>query len=248
MQAEKFIEILSQPERLDHGSEEQLRQLVEKFPYSQPLRILLAKNLQKLQRPDFEKQVNQAAACATDRRKFQGYISGRGKTPAATTNPTAPNPAVKKEGSSFIPFWILQLFLKKKKPAPTPKPAVLPAISAATPNGSEKAPASGPTEIPAEMPEKKAGSKHQDLIDKFISQEPRIKPRRDAHSHENLADKNQPETLDIATETLAAIFIKQGLHEKAIDIYQKLSLKFPEKSSYFAEKIDHIKNEINLKN
>jgi hypothetical protein len=89
--------------------------------------------------------------------------------------------------------------------------------------------------------------KHDDLIDRFLKEEPRIKPRRDATPGENLAEKNLLGAEEIGTETLAAIFIKQGLHQKALDIYQKLSLKFPEKSSYFAEKINSIKNENNLK-
>ena len=46
---------------------------------------------------------------------------------------------------------------------------------------------------------------------------------------------------DIITETLAKVYAKQEHFEKAILAYQKLSLKYPQKSSYFADQIKVIK-------
>jgi hypothetical protein len=47
---------------------------------------------------------------------------------------------------------------------------------------------------------------------------------------------------DILTESMAEIWEKQGNLKKAIATYEKLSFIFPEKSVYFASRIEHLKN------
>jgi tetratricopeptide (TPR) repeat protein len=49
------------------------------------------------------------------------------------------------------------------------------------------------------------------------------------------------EDRNVETEAMAEVWIKQGRHEKAIEIYQKLSLLNPSKSSYFALLIEKLK-------
>ncbi len=82
-----------------------------------------------------------------------------------------------------------------------------------------------------------------ELIDKFIIANPRIEPNRDK-AESPVEDISKPfieETGGLVTETLARIYVSQGYYSKAIDIYEKLSLKFPEKSSYFASQIEKVK-------
>ena len=45
------------------------------------------------------------------------------------------------------------------------------------------------------------------------------------------------------TETLAEIYLKQALWDKAINAYEVLSLKYPEKSGFFADRIREIKKQ-----
>jgi hypothetical protein len=79
------------------------------------------------------------------------------------------------------------------------------------------------------------------LIDKFIETSPRIQPRNESHPHTDISEESVKEHDGIFTDTLARIYIKQGLYSKAIFAYEKLILKYPEKSSYFAGQIEEIK-------
>jgi hypothetical protein len=47
---------------------------------------------------------------------------------------------------------------------------------------------------------------------------------------------------EVVTETMAEVWEKQGNREKAKETYEKLSLLNPDKSSYFAAKIEQLKN------
>jgi hypothetical protein len=82
-----------------------------------------------------------------------------------------------------------------------------------------------------------------ELIDRFIIANPRIEPKREK-SDAPIVDISTPfvEEKDVfVSETLARIYVNQGYYSRAIDIYEKLSLKFPEKSSYFASQIEKVK-------
>jgi hypothetical protein len=96
--------------------------------------------------------------------------------------------------------------------------------------------------------EEKNFKKHlqSELIDKFIIANPRIEPNKEKSNLPD-ADISKPfveEEGGFITETLAKIYTNQGYYSKAIDIYEKLSLKFPEKSSYFASQIEKVKEYI----
>ena len=83
----------------------------------------------------------------------------------------------------------------------------------------------------------------EDLIERFIKKEPGpIKADSETSLKGDASTESVGESDHLITDTLAKIYLKQGLHAKAIYAYEKLSLKFPEKSAYFAAQIDKIKN------
>ena len=84
-------------------------------------------------------------------------------------------------------------------------------------------------------------AKKFELIDKFISANPKIKPPEAGTALYDLskAQMLKPETL--MTETLARIYVEQKNYSSAIQSYKILSLKYPEKSGFFADQIKAIK-------
>jgi len=102
-------------------------------------------------------------------------------------------------------------------------------------------------EIPAVEPARsdidQKRKEQADLIDRFIMANPRIIPQieKPASPNEDLSKPFTEEHGGFVTETLARIYVTQGYYSKAIDIYEKLSLKFPQKSNYFAAQIEKIR-------
>lgn len=82
-----------------------------------------------------------------------------------------------------------------------------------------------------------------DLIDNFLNQDSfRIipKPIETAAKIEDKVKQSVSENEDLLTETLASIYIKQKHFHKAINIFEKLRLKYPEKNTYFAARISEL--------
>ncbi len=387
---QKFLEIIKNPYSLNDQTLSVLRKLEKDYPYCQSLQILLAKNLQEIDKLAFEKQVNKASAYAVDRRKFQRYISDRDKPVAeesraedsateqyVASEQQAEDAEIAKDTTEELPvaeelkkeeeikevltdqpieqnlpesvdektpypepettavegkddnsdiaveeaeeikdqgnqhLTPLQEDTTELKPAKTEKPSPASLIELVRrrlreirernnkkeesvkdakeasrnfseetkkPPAEDKEPddiASEPIKVSAEKvsqdkpfpqtEEKKAdtenthpaaGFTHYEkqaqkpdinfLIDKFLKEEPRIQVSKNLpDKQEDLSASSTNEDPQLVTETLAKIYLGQGKKEKALDIYEKLCLKFPEKSSYFAKKILDIKNEIN---
>ena len=81
----------------------------------------------------------------------------------------------------------------------------------------------------------------KELIDKFITENPSIsRPKAEFYNPISVAQNSIIDQENIVSETLAKIYEKQGYIEKAISIYEKLGLKYPKKSRYFAAQIERL--------
>ena len=83
-------------------------------------------------------------------------------------------------------------------------------------------------------------NKKNELIDKFIESSPKISPIRQEEVSKTYAEQSQTNNSYLMTETLARVYLEQKKYQKAIQAYEILILKYPEKSSFFADRISDI--------
>ncbi|KOP39691.1 hypothetical protein DBB36_07405 [Flavobacterium sp. WLB] len=95
------------------------------------------------------------------------------------------------------------------------------------------------TEIVSVEEEKK---KKAEIIDRFIETNPKISPIKPTMSTPPISfNINEEENSYLMTETLARVYLEQKKYTKAIQAYEILILKYPEKISFFADRISDIK-------
>ncbi len=92
------------------------------------------------------------------------------------------------------------------------------------------------------QPKKQVQNKNIDLIEKFLKERPKIVPVKDKTvKPPKIIEQSVVEKQMLMTETLANLYVKQKKYDKAIQAFRILSLKYPKKSSYFANQIKEIK-------
>ncbi len=85
-----------------------------------------------------------------------------------------------------------------------------------------------------------------ELIDKFIKEEPKLsRPKAEFYNPVNMAKQSVADDITFVSETLAKIYTLQGNYSKALQAYENLHLKYPEKRLYFAAQIKNIRKLIN---
>jgi hypothetical protein len=94
-------------------------------------------------------------------------------------------------------------------------------------------------------------AKKMELIDKFIEANPKIAPAKNIAPPPVNVERSTQDSSMLMTETLARVYLEQKKYSKAIQAYEILILKYPEKSVFFADRISDIKiiqQNNNLKN
>ncbi len=80
-----------------------------------------------------------------------------------------------------------------------------------------------------------------DLLDKFIENNPKIVPQENANSKIDIKASTKFDKNELMTKTLAKVYLEQKKYKKAIQAFKILSLKYPEKSGFFADQIRAVK-------
>ena len=89
-----------------------------------------------------------------------------------------------------------------------------------------------------------------EIIDSFLDKNPKIPKSNEKGNVDdflNLASDNKFNKSELMTETLAKIYVKQQKFKEALYAYRILSLKYPEKSSLFANQIKKLLKKQNKK-
>jgi len=87
-----------------------------------------------------------------------------------------------------------------------------------------------------------AREKKKTIIDQFIKLNPKIPPMKQESQSATAVEPFKEDSSVLMTETLARVYLEQKKYQKAIQAYEILILKYPEKFTFFADRISEIKN------
>ena len=278
MNAQTFYKIINNPSLLNKDSLLEFEKLVSDYPHIENIRILYALNLLVLDDYRYKQQLTKAAFYASDRKKLKELISGIiDKTTGKETLPVfskkseptdtqISETADEASQSNFktrndkidepqnnahrpikgFPADDAQIISQEKEliRQRKTKSELLKLVK------KRLAEIEKVKNSKAEQKDHKPSISNDDLINKFIEQQPSI-TRADKTESFNTDNEPIESIIDeddfFTTETLARIHSDQGNHKKAIEIYKKLILKIPEKSIYFAARIEDLNKNKNKK-
>ena len=216
MRNQKLIANIQNPMQIGKPEIADMRISLQAFPYFTSMQLLFAKGLYNTDSISYNRQLRKAAAYAGDRKLLFRLITENVKEVEQ----------------------ILEIKIEKKEKIQTPEKELeigkpLEFTEKETHSFSEWLALTKTKKID------RTKGKEENLIDKFVETEPRIsKPKREEFfSPVQSAKESLIENDEIVTETLARVYLEQAHYDKAIAAYEKLSLKFPQKSSFFANQI-----------
>lgn len=245
IQRREFEKLLENISLISVGDSGLLKQLTLEFPYFSTSYILYARSLHKQDEEIFTPALRRAAAYSGDRSRLkdliEGNIAGSSSAHVAMQDISLAEEMID-EASDSLSKEDEQAPIRDEQEAKAFSPLIGMIRGSLSEIEAQRSSKKEERDRAEEEPKEGALSK-KELIDKFITDEPRISaPKREFFSPEDKARQSLAEPEDLVSETLARIYEQQALYAKAIKIYDKLVLLIPEKSSYFAARIEELKN------
>ncbi|MDR2816270.1 MAG: tetratricopeptide repeat protein [Proteiniphilum sp.] len=234
MEKEDLYGWMENPDRLDASTLEELRTVVEEYPYFHTARLLYTKNLNLVDSQGYEEELGKTAVLCNDRRKlfYLIYREEYGKL-------LNKNEGVRLNKGDRTDE-LLESFLSSLGEREMIEPAVENMeLNLATTNYLSYLKSLGESIGNLDQAEYQK-LQHQDIIDAFIEKaesDIRFVPQETSPSGTRQEAEEKEEGGEFLTETLARIYIKQKKYEQALTIIKRLSLNFPKKSVYFAHQI-----------
>ena len=259
-----YTYLINKPDAINERQSDALEKIMEEFPYFQSARILRLKHLYNQDSFKYNYALKVAAAFTTDRSVLFDFITSDNFV-------TVQNGLYEQKVAELLNINVVESeIVDYSTPSDvinTLEQSIISSIVNANPNTQpieEKLEIGKPLEFTKEekhsfqewlqlsrlKPIERKGipsdenlekKKKIDLIDKFIKANPKISP---VNKEDVIA--SQPPIIEdksyLMTETLAKVYLEQKKFSKAIQAYEILILKYPEKSSFFADRISDIKN------
>ena len=271
MDGRQLIGYMKMPERLKGDTVKEVEQLVADYPYFAIGQALLAVAYQNAGNDRYESQLRRAAAIMPNRDKLRLFtLIARHRFESKPEVPALPDEMPNSEDTHIDNvFSSIQPIEPKEEQASgiiREKVFIIPEIDLSGSHEELSAEmalleekrksldelkaiiAKRLKELEAEKqrkekePEKPKKLSRKELIDKFILENPSIsRPKAEFYNPISVAQNSIIDQENIVSETLAKIYEKQGYFEKAMSIYEKLGLKYPEKSRYFAAQIERLR-------
>ena len=247
MDSKQLIGYMTRPETLKDGAVQEMEQLVADYPYFAIGQALLTVAYQNTDDKRYESQLRHTAAIMPNRDKLRLFtLIARHRWTSEPEVPALPdeiqNSRIIREKVFIIPEIDLSgsheelsaemaLLEEKRKSLDELKAIIANRLKEIETEKQQK-------EIEKPKPKKLS---RKELIDKFILENPTIsRPKAEFYNPISVAQNSIIDQENIVSETLAKIYEKQGYIEKAISIYEKLGLHYPEKSRYFAAQIKRL--------
>ena len=238
-----FTAILKNPLLIHQQQTNELKSFIEKFPYFQSARALYLKGLKNQDSFKYNNELKITAAHTTDRSVLFDFITSSEFN--EISKPDIHHQITEKINSEKIALIpekevseIIPIQEKVKEELSIGKP--LSFVSNETHSFSQWLQLS--TKRPINRTEKKVSAKvgeKKNIIDRFIENNPKISPVEKGKITVTPIKEHTSDS-SLMTETLAKVYLEQKKYENAIQAYRILSLKYPEKSGFFADQIKRI--------
>lgn len=265
MNNNEFTYLLQHPENIDALKTQQLNEVISEFPYFQSARAIQLKGLNETNSFKYNQTLKKTAAYTIDRKVLFDFITSpifiskekneiEPLEEIEVIDPEDVKALHKKITDSFFsknaeaePVTFQKQEISKQEEIATDvleigKPIQFVSsephsfnewmqLIAQKPIVREENPVSKIEEIEEKF----------NLINKFIELNPKIKPVDKNAINFNVTMEDTPENESLMTETLAKVYLEQKKYENAVKAYRILILKYPEKSGFFADRINAIK-------